>query len=1408
MISKHANKGGPDPSRSRPSVFRTYLLVLPMVLLVVWLTTAVILELFKADNRRGQAGVPNALTKEEYLEHEEKLGIPSITFEPFRKAADWLFSCQPDLSLEANSTGGANSRGDDRFASWYLSPQQQLFGYFFYSILFIGSIVGGLMRGRWEVRAPARDDGGKMSKIPAGRNLVELLNAIATTLLALGAICYKCATAILARRENSPSADVMANWFLLQPCHVFCILLAAIYWSRRSKFSMYFFNVYLHLMWGVALALVFAEMEEYYKRQYPLEIFHFYLEHWLLVLAPFVLIALRTYPIFKPRLWFCYSFAAVFHCCILQPIHFVVLVQINYQTHPPGGPLRHFGKLYRPVQYAFCWLLTYLFSQCIIPTWVSFCEAHIWPRLGLIQHNGIPQSKESGPRVFYLGMSATVDSLVKTILKGGSAGEVTRQLSWVKNANGVGKRGITPLIAAIECEDDEILSAVLENKKVAVNVPDEEMGLPPIIHAVRHGGSAVVPLIKRGANLKATDEGGQNVAHWACRTEYDDKESGYRLDFRDAAAEMTGGLRNFETGFIALTRRSRVALRYLEFDLESMLNEPSVIKVLSKADPCIFSAIDEEGNTPLHVGLLEGQQEAVYAVLSPESGLLEHLDLNKKNESGETPLLVAVKMRMANAVQLLIDTGKADANVRDEEGNTALHIAVRNNMSAVEALLLEGGADKSIKNNAGQTAQGVAEKMVEQEEVSRRMRDRERHQKEERKAHKLETEKDHSELTAFLRENGLDDLVDILFARKFKYVAEVKRLTEKDLRRMGVKDREEREKFLATVEEHFEKIAEAERQAEEERTRELDRRARPFSKTTAVLALAGVFLAIYVCLRIIIYNRTSGRSGRHGYSGSSAGLAVWLVMSRKRSFNSSVAQPTSAQDEMPRYANVLCCVCGASMQPNQSNMCVNCMKGEVDITEGISKQAVVNYCRECNRYQRPPWVACEPESRELLGICLKKIKGLNKVKLVDANFIWQAPTSKRMKVKLTVQKEVMNGAIMQQSMIVDFIVAWQQCDDCKRTYTPHTWNASVQVRQKTDHKRTFYYLEQLILKHDAHEKVVGIKRTPDGLDFHFGHRSHAQKFTEFVLSQVPSRVKQSKHLISHDSHNTTYNYKYTTLVDMCPVCKDDVVFLPKALKNKLGGVNPIQVVTKVSSQIRLVDPLTGKVSDLAGIEYWKNPFDPLLTRRHLVEFTVLNVDEDIGPARGSAFNKRGAKTYNMVDLELMRTQDCGEAAAGDPEIITVRSHLGGVLQPGDLCAGYDLRTVNVSGIDEEMLEKTNLDVIIVKKTYTRHRQRKRPWILRRLEREDAGGEESNDGDYEQFMRDIEEDKDLRQEINLFRDPAWKEPAAAPSREEEEDDDDENEAPEVDLAELLDGLTLNDKGPADIPAENGDDDDEL
>jgi hypothetical protein len=71
-------------------------------------------------------------------------------------------------------------------------------------------------------------------------------------------------------------------------------------------------------------------------------------------------------------------------------------------------------------------------------------------------------------------------------------------------------------------------------------------------------------------------------------------------------------------------------------------------------------------------------------------------------------------------------------------------------------------------------------------------------------------------------------------------------------------------------------------------------------------------------------------------------------------------------------------------------------------------QASVSYCRNCERFLAPPaqWMIARPESHELLAICLKKLKGLNRVRLTDAHFIWTEPHSKRLKISLTIQKEV------------------------------------------------------------------------------------------------------------------------------------------------------------------------------------------------------------------------------------------------------------------------------------------------------------------------------------------------------------------------------------------------------------------
>ncbi len=236
---------------------------------------------------------------------------------------------------------------------------------------------------------------------------------------------------------------------------------------------------------------------------------------------------------------------------------------------------------------------------------------------------------------------------------------------------------------------------------------------------------------------------------------------------------------------------------------------------------------------------------------------------------------------------------------------------------------------------------------------------------------------------------------------------------------------------------------------------------------------------------------------------------------------------------------ILCASCGTAIAPNAANMCLNCIRSDVDISEGIPKQATIHFCKGCDRYLSPPniWVSAELESRELLAICLKKLKGLAKVRLVDASFIWTEPHSRRVKVKLTIQKEVFASTILQQVFIVEYIVAGQYCDACTRVDAKLTWKAVCQIRQKVSHKRTFLWLEQIILKHNAHKDTTNIQEFRDGLDFFYSHRNNCIKMVDFLSSIVPIKVKQSQELISSDIHAGTADFKFTYSVELIPICK-------------------------------------------------------------------------------------------------------------------------------------------------------------------------------------------------------------------------------------------------------------------------------
>ncbi|TQS34527.1 hypothetical protein Golomagni_05084 [Golovinomyces magnicellulatus] len=495
-------------------------------------------------------------------------------------------------------------------------------------------------------------------------------------------------------------------------------------------------------------------------------------------------------------------------------------------------------------------------------------------------------------------------------------------------------------------------------------------------------------------------------------------------------------------------------------------------------------------------------------------------------------------------------------------------------------------------------------------------------------------------------------------------------------------------------------------------------------------------------------------------------------------------------------ATILCCNCGAAIDGTSSAgaLCFECIKLTVDISHGIQREATLHSCRDCERWLLPPssWILAAPESRELLALCLKKLRGIHKVRIIDASFIWTEPHSKRIKVKITIQDSVSEGVVLQQAFEVEYIVASQQCPDCAKSYTANTWRACVQVRQKVPHKRTFLYLEQLILKHDAHRDTINIKEVKDGLDFYFSARNQAEKFVDFLSSVTPVRSKKSQELISMDIHTSTKSYKFSFSVELVPICKDDLVALPIKLAKQVGNISPLGLCYRVGTSVNILDPNTLQTADISTQIYWRAPFTPLADIQELVEFIVMDI-EPIAAPKGK---------WLLAEATVARASDFGV----NNQTFYTRTHLGNIIHPGDSVMGYLLTGTNFNNPQFDDIEESHSyssqipDVILVKKLYARKKKSKsRNWRLKHMARDEGdllpkkADQEKANRDYEMFLRDVEEDPELRQTFALYKNQQA-------IRDEEdinamETDDEDDEVPRINMDELLeefDELDVNEK----------------
>jgi nonsense-mediated mRNA decay protein 3 len=320
-----------------------------------------------------------------------------------------------------------------------------------------------------------------------------------------------------------------------------------------------------------------------------------------------------------------------------------------------------------------------------------------------------------------------------------------------------------------------------------------------------------------------------------------------------------------------------------------------------------------------------------------------------------------------------------------------------------------------------------------------------------------------------------------------------------------------------------------------------------------------------------------------------------------------------------------------------------------------------------------------------------------------------------------------------------------------------------------------------MLKHSAHKDTINIKEVKDGLDFYFAQRNHAEKFVDFLSSVTPVRVKKSQELISMDIHTSTKSYKFTYSCELVPICKDDLVAVPIKLAKSIGNIFPLALCYRVGTSINLVDPNTLKTADLPTNIYWRAPFKNLADVQELVEFIVLDI-ESVGQQNGR---------FSLAEATVARASDLGV----NDQTYFCRTHLGGVLHVGDSVMGYHLTGTNFNNPQFEELENSSFgsqipDVMLVKKFYARKKKPKRNWRLKRMDKDEGEllpkkvDQDRMEAEYEAFLRDVEEDPELRSTLALYKAQQQQRSADAMSTTETDMSGDEG-IPKIDMDDLLD-----------------------
>ncbi|XP_053209790.1 rabankyrin-5-like [Panonychus citri] len=247
-------------------------------------------------------------------------------------------------------------------------------------------------------------------------------------------------------------------------------------------------------------------------------------------------------------------------------------------------------------------------------------------------------------------------------------------------------KGFTPLTLALSrLEENEIFAMKLVEKGASVDSSDPVTGNSLLhIAATEKNESAGIFLISRGAKVNVTNKKGEAPLHIA---------ASLGLEKLVKCLLENGANCNIVTSSVSLVNSN---------------GDPFASPVESKTiDDQLSSYVYNQ--TPLHLTVLNKHENIIRIILSCKASDGKDLgssitlpNLNIKDSNDETPLSMAIRLKLLDIAQLLIDEG-ANVNIKDSTGFTLLHKAIINEDSRGALFLLNHGADINLCTPTGET---------------------------------------------------------------------------------------------------------------------------------------------------------------------------------------------------------------------------------------------------------------------------------------------------------------------------------------------------------------------------------------------------------------------------------------------------------------------------------------------------------------------------------------------------------------------------------------------------------------------------------------------------------------------------------------------------------------------------------